>query len=519
MKTRTYILLGLCIAALAGASFFLSRKDAIPVAQSQEVVEFKNGDSYTLTAGYVIKDVGGEPIRMLAYNGSIHGPLIKVPQNAEVTINFVNNMDQETALHSHGVRMENKFDGAPPITQEPIKPGQTFFYKLKFPDVGMYWYHPHVREDYQQDLGLYGNYLVVPADEKYWSPVNKEMPLFLDDILMENGTIVLINPDKADHTLMGRFGNVMLVNGETDYRLEVNKGDVVRFYLTNTANTRVMSFKMPGVRMKLVGGDSGKYEREVWQENVILAPSERAIVEVLFEGSGIFEMQNATPEGVTALGKVEVAETLTTSSYAREFEVLRTNVDTIASIDPFRSSFAKSPGKELSLTIDMMPARRSSGEGGGMGGHMMPDGSMMGGSMMSAPSPDGIEWEDANSMMNEMADEDSIQWKIVDVASKKENMAIDWKFKTGDEVKIKITNPSNSGHPMQHPIHFHGNRFLVLSTDGITNGNLVWKDTVLVPAGRSIEILLDASNPGDWMAHCHIAEHLSDGMMFAYTVE
>ena len=66
---------------------------------------------------------------------------------------------------------------------------------------------------------------------------------------------------------------------------------------------------------------------------------------------------------------------------------------------------------------------------------------------------------------------------------------------------------------MQHPIHLHGQRFLVLEKDGIKNKNLVWKDTVLVEKGQSVDILLDASNPGDWMFHCHIAEHLTNGMM------
>jgi FtsP/CotA-like multicopper oxidase with cupredoxin domain len=66
---------------------------------------------------------------------------------------------------------------------------------------------------------------------------------------------------------------------------------------------------------------------------------------------------------------------------------------------------------------------------------------------------------------------------------------------------------------MQHPIHFHGQRFLVLSDNGIENNDLVWKDTTLVPAGHTVDILLDVTNPGDWMFHCHIAEHLSNGMM------
>lgn len=69
---------------------------------------------------------------------------------------------------------------------------------------------------------------------------------------------------------------------------------------------------------------------------------------------------------------------------------------------------------------------------------------------------------------------------------------------------------------MQHPIHFHGQRFLILTHNGTKNTNLVWKDTVLLGAGDVVDILIDMSNPGVWMAHCHIAEHLMDGMMLHY---
>ena len=74
-------------------------------------------------------------------------------------------------------------------------------------------------------------------------------------------------------------------------------------------------------------------------------------------------------------------------------------------------------------------------------------------------------------------------------------------------------------HGMQHPIHLHGQRFLVLAVNGVPNEDLSWKDTVLVPAGSVVDILLDTTNPGDWMLHCHIAEHLSAGMMMHFTVE
>ena len=57
------------------------------------------------------------------------------------------------------------------------------------PDPGAYWYHPHIREDYGQELGLYGNILVTPSEPDYWPSANRELLLTLDDILIEDGQI------------------------------------------------------------------------------------------------------------------------------------------------------------------------------------------------------------------------------------------------------------------------------------------------------------------------------------------
>jgi len=125
-------------------------------------------------------------------------------------------------------------------------------------------------------------------------------------------------------------------------------------------------------------------------------------------------------------------------------------------------------------------------------------------------------------MMNAMATGGNTTWKLVDEKTGKANMDIRYAFAKGDYVKIRIVNDTadeGSDHPMQHPIHFHGQRFLVLRDDGVENTNLAWEDTVLVGAGHTVDILLDASNPGDWMMHCHIAEHLTAGMMGQFSVK
>src|SRR5207244_2440060 len=118
----------------------------------------------------------------------------------------------------------------------------------------------------------------------------------LDDVLLEDGKVASFSRSETNYVAMGRFGNVLLVAGEPDLSLTAQLGEVVRLYLTNTANTRVFKVGLQGGRMKLVGGDSGRCEREEFVEEVILAPSERVIVDALFDKPGRATLEHRTPE-------------------------------------------------------------------------------------------------------------------------------------------------------------------------------------------------------------------------------
>jgi FtsP/CotA-like multicopper oxidase with cupredoxin domain len=133
---------------------------------------------------------------------------------------------------------------------------------------------------------------------------------------------------------------------------------------------------------------------------------------------------------------------------------------------------------------------------------------------------DGIEWEDDMVEINRLTTPSNMRWKLTDKATGAENAAIDWRFRVGDQVKLRLLNEMAGDHPMHHPFHVHGaGRFLILSRNGNIEPNLVWKDTVLIRTGETVDILLDVTNPGLWMAHCHIAEHHESGMMFSFNVD
>ncbi len=487
---------------------------SLPPARSGQVVRLENGGTLDLEAGFVTRQIAGRKLTMLAFNGQHPGPLIAVRESTTIFVNFINRTPFPTAVHWHGVRLDNRFDGVPHVTQEPVLPGRTFRYRVFFPDAGIYWYHPHHREDVQQELGLYGNVLVQPRRSDYANAVNREISLILDDLLLDERGVVPFGAEGANYALMGRFGNVFLVNGEPDWRLEARRGEVVRFYLTNAANTRTMNVSFePRLPIKLVGSDVSRFEHEEWVESVVLGPAERYTVEVRFPEEGTYRLMNRVraidhrtgvffPEE-TVLGTIEVGRELVSPDYGAVFDRLREYPDVVAEIDRYRPYFDRPPDRVLilSIEVDSLPAAMEQ--------------VMIWDWVYFHP----VEWAGTMPDMNFATTSRGVRWVLRDARSGLENEGIDWRFRVGEVVKVRVYNDRQGLHAMQHPLHIHGQRFLVLSQNGVPNRNLVWKDTVLLPTGSATDLLLEISNPGRWMVHCHIAEHLEAGMRFVMEVE
>ena len=593
----------------------------LPDSQPSEVVVLADGEEFDLGIAPMVKRLGDATVRMLAYNGSVPGPTMQVQQGSEVVINVTNEADTEATVHWHGLRLQNAYDGTHE-TQTPMQVGQSFSYRLQFHDPGLYWYHPHIREDYGQEMGLYGNIVVVPSDPDYWPPVNREELLTLDDVLLENGQIASFSRTETTYVAMGRFGNTMLIGGDVAAELSADLGEVVRFYLTNTANTRVFNVGFDKARMKLVGGDSGRVEQEAFVTEVMLAPSERIVVDVLFDQPGLVTLEHRHPERTYPLASVAVGGAPAEPELSKQFEVLRTNADMTAERDRLVQYRHVAPDKTLAFVAEMdmgvpdgpvvyscpMHAEVISADEGtcpdcgmkllavsvaltytcpmhsevitadqgrcphcGMklvavaatytcpmhpdvvsdspdrcpqcGMKLMPSQLVNQAQEHQGDEPThaqhhatsqqhghagghshdatgGIEWEDDMVDVNRITTPANMRWKLVDRSTGGENHAIDWHFKVGDQVKIRLVNEMDSDHPMHHPFHIHGaGRFLVMSRDDTVEPNLVWKDTVLVRTGETVDILLDVTNPGLWMAHCHIAEHHESGMMFSFSVD
>lgn len=646
--------------AVSDSTQFSTDPTGLPEVTPTRVVELQDGDVFALRPFSVAKRLGEATLRMLAYNGSIPGPTLHVKQGSEITVQVTNDGDIEATVHWHGLRLENRYDGAPFDTQAPIPIGGIFDYKLKFPDPGLYWYHPHLREDYAMELGLYGAIVVEPADPSYWPPVDRQVVLTLDDLLVEDGRIAPFSRTEPTFTAMGRFGNVLLINGETAFWGQAGLGEVVRLYLVNTANTRIFNFGVRGARMKQVGGDSGRYEQETFVNEVLLSPSERAVVDVLFDTAGEVRLEHRTPDRVYDLGAFTVAAD---SPTGRSFEVLRTDPQLAAIHQSIKYDLERAPDKTLAFVsampllyggnylpvtlyecpmhpdvtasepgtclkcgMNLLPVHQEIAAATSYACPMHPEvtadepqtcpkcgmklvpvaaaekvvtptsyvcpmhpeitstkpekclkcgmklvpapvetvvpasyacpmhpevtdseqsicpkcGMKLVPSDAQAPAEhestpeshaadhshgehehggDGLEWEDLMPQINRASNPTNMIWKLIDRDAGTVNGAISWEFRVGDRVKIRVVNEMESDHPMHHPFHIHGaGRFLILARDGQRESNLVWKDTVLVRAGQTVDILLEVTNPGLWMAHCHIAEHIESGMMFSFKV-
>ena len=350
----------------------------------------------------------------------------------------------------------------------------------------------------------------------------------------------------------------------------------MRLYVVNTANTRIFNFAIRGARAKLVGGDSGRYERETIIDEVLLAPSERAVIDVLFDTPGEVRLEHRTPDHVYDLGAFTVTDGAPGAA-AGSFETLRTDPELTAEHQAIGHDTEREPDKVLafyslmpllyggddtpaSAYVCPMHPEVTAAEPGtcpkcGMklvavavtyacpmhpqvtaaepgvcpdcGMKLVPgDAPLVPAAQLDQGEAhgghdhgDGLEWEDLMPEINRVSDSGNMIWQLIDRQTGAVNGDISWSFTVGDRVKIRLVNEMDSDHPMHHPFHVHGaGRFLILSRDGEPEPNLVWKDTVLLRAGETVDILLDVSNPGLWMAHCHIAEHNQSGMMFSFNV-
>jgi FtsP/CotA-like multicopper oxidase with cupredoxin domain len=409
-----------------------------------------------------------------SYNGAVPGPEIRVGQGERLRITVENQLDEETTVHWHGVRVPNAVDGVPHLTQRPIAPGETFVYAFEVPDAGTYWYHPHQRSSEQVGRGLYGPLIV---EEREPIQVDREVTWVLDDWrLLPDAQISDDFGGFMDASHNGRVGNTVTVNGRIKDSFAVRAGERVRLRLINAANARIFGLELEGHRPTVIALDGQPVEpHEPAGKRVVLGPAMRADL--------ILDMGGEPGERFAL-----------TDTFYRDLEYRLLDL-VYEDAPPLRAHPLDAPLRLVANTMpepDLAAAERHEVTFGG---------GMMGGMMMAMM--DGRQTDMRAMMQRGMA------WAINGVAATGHLMEPLLTLRRGRSYVLAMHNDT----AWHHPMHLHGHAFRVIARDGEPTRYREWQDTVLMAPRERVEIAFVADNPGDWMFHCHILEHQAAGMM------
>ncbi|WP_437325283.1 multicopper oxidase family protein [Sorangium sp. So ce381] len=394
----------------------------------------------------------GKTTAVLAYNGTVPGPLIEANVGDTLIVHFKNSLPEETTIHWHGIRLPNDMDGAPAV-QRPIAAGDTFTYRFTLRDAGFFWFHPHVMEEEQIRKGLFGVIRVRGQDEP---GVDDEKIVVLSDALLkEDGRF----DDEVDDDMimLGREGNVLLVNGRTMPSLELEPGALTRLRIVNVANGRFFNLALPNHTFRVIGTDGGLIPKPYDAERLLVAPGERYDVLLIGQGEPGAEI------------------VLTNEAYAR--------------------------GHDTGEAAPMPLATVRIGEGPALSGRTLPD---------SGPAIERLPGGAADTTIT--FDERYIQGVLkflVDGNAYPDVPPIE--VERGSTHVFDLKNDAE----MDHPFHLHGFFFQVLARDGVpvAEDALANKDTLILPQLSTTTVVARFDEPGDWMYHCHILEHAARGMM------
>jgi FtsP/CotA-like multicopper oxidase with cupredoxin domain len=207
----------------------------------------------------------GRSISGLTYDGGVPGPLIEAEVGDTVEVEVTNRLPQATTIHWHGIRLQPEMDGTSAV-QPPIEPGETFEYRFVVPDAGTFWYHSHTNETEQMERGLYGPLVVRGPNEPR---VDAERVL----VLGADGDAAVFGDAEEHHA--GREGDVRLVNGLQEPRLEMPGGSVERWRIVNAASARYMRLSLGGRPFSVIGTDGGLMAVPIPATEVLLTPGER----------------------------------------------------------------------------------------------------------------------------------------------------------------------------------------------------------------------------------------------------
>jgi len=398
-----------------------------------------------------------------AYDGTVPGLTLRVQQGRPVRITVENGLDEDTTVHWHGIRLPNAMDGVPGLTQPPIKPGESFIYEYTPPDAGTFWYHPHANSLVQLGRGLSG---VLIVEEAQPVAIDRDLLWMLQDWrLSADWQIAPGFGSVMDAAMSGRVGNVVTVNGALPADQPVKAGERVRLRLANASLARIMALRFEGHRPIIVALDGQPCDpHEPEGGRLVLAPAMR--IDVLLDMQGKPGKRYAVVDDFYD----GLAYTLATLAYDIGPPLRAYPLD-------MPLALPRNPLPEP----DLARAKRQ---------EIVLQGGMMGGGAAWAINGISMTGDGHSAMMPQFT------------------------LERGATCLLTMRNETAWWHPM----HIHGFSMLVLTRNGSPVPNRQWQDTVLLAPKDTIECAFVADNPGDWMLHCHVADHQMAGLMTVFRV-
>jgi FtsP/CotA-like multicopper oxidase with cupredoxin domain len=405
----------------------------------------------------------GDATSVWAYNGTVPGPVLRLKQGEATSLVVTNRLAEDTTVHWHGIRLPNAMDGVPGVTQEPIRPGESFTYTFAPPDAGTFWYHPHADTLQQLGRGLAGPLIVEEAEPP---AVDRDLVWMLADWrLRKDAQIAAGFGNAMEAAMAGRLGNTVTLNGSVDADQAVRAGERLRLRLINASLARIMALRFEGHRPVVVAVDGQPCEpHEPEGGRLLLGPSMRLDV--------ILDLQGEPGQRYRVIDDFyeRMAYVLTHLDYDRT---------------PRRETASRPPTRLPPNPLQEPEIAKAERH------ELVLDGGMMGSLPMSAAGP---AWAiNGHSMSGDGH------------AGMPPLLAL----RLGVSYVLRLVNRSAWWHPM----HLHGHSFRLLSREGEPVPHRQWADTVLVPPRQTAEVAFVADNPGDWMLHCHVIDHQANGMM------
>jgi FtsP/CotA-like multicopper oxidase with cupredoxin domain len=468
--TRRRVLTGaaLSVTALALPARSYAQKTEGKAADGYRVVHAKTGQA-------PLRGPDMKPTPIWGYDGTVPGPTLRVKQGEELKVRLVNDLQEPTTVHWHGLRLPNAMDGVPKLTQAPIAPGESFDYHFAPPDAGTFWYHTHFLSSEQLARGLYG---VLVVEEREPVEIDRDLMLVVDDWrLMDDGAVEPSFGNFHDAMMAGRLGQYITLNSQDTLNVPVKTNERLRLRIVNTANARIFQLRIARHVARVMAVDGQPCPPEIAPNGLLrLAPGNR--VDLFLDAT--LEPGSRAPILVDDLrgGELELGALV---------------YDPGAPVRPAPLGEPKSlPANPLPQKLDFANALRLDVplDGGGM--------SMMMGRMMSRGGGAFAGYG--------IAPQERI-WALAGVASTGHDGPPMFRVERGRTVVLNFVNRGAFSHAMH--VHGHHFRHLNRSDDGFAP---YWLDTVIVDVDRAERIAFVADNPGKWMLHCHMIEHMAAGM-------